>query len=130
VVLNNREGAVQRHVNLTARATVTGAAAHALMIEQLRKVELQLKTLEQKLNQTFMFDPIPIRVKPCAHQQPFERTENLTLCLQYARQLMQTSQDKTQASDALSTPCFRKWHGSSSLNGAWNRPIPPLPSMS
>jgi hypothetical protein len=108
VVLDNREGTLPRHVALTARATVTGAAAQALMAQQLRKVELQLKTLEQKLNQTFMFDPIPIRVKPCARQQPFDRTESLTLCLQYARQLIQTFQDKTQASDALVYSMFQE----------------------
>ena len=108
VVLDNREGTAPRHVSLTAQATVTGAAAQALMAEQLRKVELQLKTLEQKLNQTFMFDPIPIRVKACTRQQPFERTETLTLCLQYARQLIQTFQDKTQASDALVYSMFQE----------------------
>jgi len=68
---------------------------------QLRKVEQQLHALVQKLNQTFAFDPVQIRVGTCAGRQPFERTEHLTLCLQYARQLMQTFHDKTQASDAL-----------------------------
>ena len=108
VILDNRQGTVPRHVNLTARAAVTRTAAQALMAEQLRKVELQLKTLEQKLNQTFVFDPVPIRVKACDRQQPFERTESLTLCLQYARQLLQTFQDKTQASDALVYSMFQE----------------------
>lgn len=108
VVLDNREGTAPRHVTLTTQATVTGAAAQALMAEQLRKVELQLKALEQKLNQTFVFDPIPIQVKMCDQQQPFKRAESLTLCLQYARQLMQTFQDKTQASDALVYSMFQE----------------------
>lgn len=108
VVLDNREGNRPRHVTLTAQATVTGAAAQALMAEQLRKVELQLKTLEQKLNQTFVFDPVPIHVKMCDHQQPFERADSLTLCLQYARQLIQIFQDKTQASDALVYSMFQE----------------------
>lgn len=108
VILDNREGIALRHVNLTAQATVTGAAAQALMAEQLRRVELQLKTLEQKLNQTFIFNPIPIRVKTCNRQQPFERAESLTLCLQYAQQLMQTFQDRTQASDALVYSMFQE----------------------
>jgi hypothetical protein len=108
VVLDNRDGSNGRRVNLTLKATATNAAAQALMAEQLRKIELQLKTLEQKLNQMFIFNPRPIRVKTCEGQQPFERTETLTLCLQYARQLMQTFQDRTQATDALMYSLFQE----------------------
>ena len=108
VVLDNREGANARRVNLTLKATATTAAAQALVAEQLRKVELQLKTLGQKLNQMFIFKPVPVRVKTCETQQPFERTETLTLCLQYARQLMQTFQDRTQATDALIYSLFQE----------------------
>ena len=108
VVLDNREGAVRRQVSLTAQATLGGAAAQALMNAQLRKVELQLQTLVQKLNQTFVFDPVPIQVKTCDRQQAFERAGSLTLCLQYARQLMQTFHDKTQASDALVYSLFQE----------------------
>jgi len=108
VMLDNREGSVRRQVSLTAQATLGGAAAQALMNAQLKKVELQLQTLVQKLNQTFVFDPVPIRVKTCDRQQPFERGSSLTLCLQYARQLMQTFQDKTQASDALVYSMFQE----------------------
>jgi hypothetical protein len=64
--------------------------------------------LEQKLNQMFVFEPMPIRVKTCDGQRPFERTETLTLCLQYASQLMQTFQDRTQASDALVYSMFQE----------------------
>lgn len=108
VVLDNREGAVKRQVRLTAQAKLGGTAAQALMNAQLRKVELQLQSLVQKLNQTFVFDPVPIQVKTCDRQQPFERAGNVTLCLQYARQLMQTFQDKTQASDALVYSMFQE----------------------
>ena len=108
VVLDNREGAIKRQVRLTAQATLGGAAAQALMNAQLRKVELQLQALARKLNQTFMFEPVPIQVKTCDRQQPFERAGNVTLCLQYARQLMQTFQDKTQASDALVYSLFQE----------------------
>ena len=108
VVLDNREGAIRRQVNLTAQATLGEAAAQALMNAQLKKVELQLRTLVQKLNQTFVFDPVPIQVKTCDRQQPFDRTTGLTLCLQYARQLMQTFHDKTQASDALVYSLFQE----------------------
>jgi hypothetical protein len=108
VVLDNREGAITRQVRLTAQATLGGAAAQALLNTQLRKVELQLHTLVQKLNQTFVFDPVPIHVKMCDRRQPFERVGNVTLCLQYARQLMQTFQDKTQASDALVYSMFQE----------------------
>ena len=106
VVLDNREGAIKRQVSLTAQATLGGTAAQALLNAQLRKVELQLQALVQKLNQTFVFDPVPIQVKTCDRRQPFERAGSMTLCLQYARQLMQTFQDKTQASDALAYSMF------------------------
>jgi hypothetical protein len=108
VVLDNREGAIKRQVHLMAQATIGGAAAQALLNAQLRKVELQLHTLVQKLNQTFLFDPVPIQVKTCDRRQPFERAGSLTLCLQYARQLMQTFHDKTQASDALVYSLFQE----------------------
>ncbi|TKB72675.1 MAG: hypothetical protein E8D46_13815 [Nitrospira sp.] len=108
VVLDNREGAIKRQVSLTTQATLGGAAAQALMNAQLRKVELQLQSLVQKLNQTFVFDSVPIQVKLCDRPQPFERASSLTLCLQYARQLMQTFQDKTQASDALVYSLFQE----------------------
>ena len=130
VVLDNREGTAQRHVNLTAQATLTGAAAQALVAEQLRKVELQLKALEQKLNQTFVFDPIPIQVKTCDRQQPFERTESLTLCLQYARQLIQTLQDKTQASDALVYSMFQEMARLFQSQWSLESTNPSAPSMS
>ena len=106
VVLDNREGAIKRQVSLTAQATLGGTAAQALLNAQLRKVELQLQALVQKLNQTFVFEPVPIQVKTCDRRQPFERAGSVTLCLQYARQLMQTFQDKTQASDALAYSMF------------------------
>ena len=106
VVLDNREGAIKRQVSLTAQATLGGTAAQALLNAQLRKVELQLQALVQKLNQTFVFDPVPIQVKTCDRRQPFERAGSVTLCLQYARQLTQTFQDKTQASDALAYSMF------------------------
>ena len=108
VVLDNREGAIKRQVRLTAQATLGGTAAQALLNAQLRKVELQLQALVQKLNQTFVFDPVPIQVKACDRRQPFERAGSVTLCLQYARQLMQTFQDKTQASDALVYSMFQE----------------------
>lgn len=108
VVLDNREGTARRAVNLTARAALSGPAAQALMAEQLRKVEAQLKALEQKLAQTFAFDPIAIHVRPCQRGRSFERTQGLTLCLDYARQLMTAFQDKTQASDALVYSMFQE----------------------
>jgi len=108
VVLDNREGAIRRQISLTAQATLGGASAQALLNAQLKKVELQLQGLAQKLNQTFVFDPVPIQVKTCDRQQPFERTGSVTLCLQYARQLMQTFHDKTQASDALVYSMFQE----------------------
>lgn len=94
VVLDNRQGPIKRQVRLTAQATLGEAAAQALLNAQLRKVERQLQGLVQQLNQTFVFDPVPIQVKTCDRRQPFERTGSVTLCLQYARQLMQTFQDK------------------------------------
>ena len=108
VVLDNREGAITRQVRLTAQASLGGAAAQALVNAQLRKVELQMQALVQKLNQTFEFNPVPIQVKSCDSRQPFERAGNVTLCLQYARQLMQTFHDKTQASDALVYSLFQE----------------------
>lgn len=108
VIFDNRDGAVRRSASLTARATLSGTAAQALLAEQLRKVEAQLKALEQKLAQTFAFDPIAIRVRPCQRPRPFERTDGLTLCLEYARHLMTTFQDKTQASDALVYSMFQE----------------------
>ena len=108
VVLDNREGALTRQVRLTAQASLGGAAAQALLHAQLQKVERQLHTLVQKLNQTFVFDPVPIQVKSCDSRQPFERAGNVTLCLQYAQQLMQTFHDKTQASDALVYSLFQE----------------------
>lgn len=108
VVLDNREGAIRRQVSLTAQATLGGAAAQAQLNAQLKKVERQLQTLVQKLHQTFVFDPVPMQVKTCERRQPFERAAGLTLCLQYARQLMQTFHDKTQASDALVYSLFQE----------------------
>jgi hypothetical protein len=108
VVLDNRQGTLNRQVRLTAQATLGGAAAQALVNAQLRKVELQLHALVLKLNQTFVFEPVPIQVKTCDRRQPFERAGSVTLCLQYARQLMQTFQDKTQASDALVYSLFQE----------------------
>ena len=108
VVLDNREGAITRQVSLTAQATLGGTAAQALLNAQVRKVELQMQALVQKLNQTFVFNPVPIQVKSCDSRQPFERAGNVTLCLQYARQLMQTFHDKTQASDALVYSLFQE----------------------
>ena len=99
---------IKRQVSLTAQATLGGAAAQSLLNAQLRKVELQLQALVQNLNQTFVFDPVPIQVKTCDRRQPFERAGSLTLCLQYARQLIQTFQDKTQASDALVYSMFQE----------------------
>jgi len=108
VVLDNRGGSGRRVVNLTAQAALSGVAAQALLAEQLRKVETQLKALEQKLAETFAFDPIAMRVRPCQRGRSFERTDGLTLCLDYARQLMTVFQDKTQASDALVYSMFQE----------------------
>ena len=101
IVLDNRTGTDPRHITMTTRARLGGTAAKNLIAAQLKKVEAQLKVLELKLNQAFMFTPIPIRVASCKQTTPFERQEGLTLCLQYARHLMEAFQDKTQASDAL-----------------------------
>lgn len=49
-----------------------------LVALQLQKVEVQLKALEHQLNQTFMFDPIPIRVNTCDHKKLFDRSGDLT----------------------------------------------------
>lgn len=111
VVLDNREGTIRRQVSLTAQATLGEAAAQALMNAQLKKVERQLQSLVQKLNQTFVFDPIPVQVKTRRQPRPFESAGNITLCLQYARQLMQTFHDKTQASGALVYSLFQEIAG-------------------
>jgi hypothetical protein len=108
VVLDNREGDRPRQVTMTTTARLGGETAKNLVAAQLQKVEAQLKALEAQLNRTFMFDPIPIRVNTCKHSTPFERVDGLTLCLQYARRLMETFQDKTQASDALVFSMFHE----------------------
>lgn len=111
VLLDNRNGTRARQVYLTAKAALGGDAARALLNAQLEKVERQLHTLVQKLNQTFAFNPVPIQVKACDRPKPFDREGrdgSLTLCLQYAQQLMQTFQDKTQASDALIYSMFQE----------------------
>lgn len=101
VVLDNRTGTGPRHITMTTTARLGGEAAKKLIATQLKKVEAQLKALELKLNQAFMFTPVPIRVNTCTRAKPFEHSAGLTLCLQYARHLMETFQDRTQASDAL-----------------------------
>jgi len=108
VVLDNRTGTGPRHITMTTTARLQGKAAKDLIASQLRKVEAQLKTLELKLNQAFIFTPIPIRVASCKQTAPFERQDGLTLCLQYARRLMETFRDKTQASDALIYSMFHE----------------------
>ena len=108
VVLDNRGSTVPRQITMTTTARLGGEAAKNLVAAQLRKVEAQLKVLELKLNQAFMFTPVPIRVNACTSAKPFERSEGLTLCLQYARHLMETFQDKTQASDALIYSMFHE----------------------
>jgi hypothetical protein len=108
VVLDNRGGDRPRQVTLTTTARLGGEAAKQLAAAQLRKVETQLKKLELQLNRTFRFDPVPIRIDTCRQTAPFERSEGLTLCLQYARRLMEAFQDKTQASDALVFSLFHE----------------------
>jgi len=108
VILDNRDGAGRRQITVTARAALGGTTAQALMAEQLKRVELQLKTLEQKLNQTFSFAPIDLHVRPCHRSQAFQRTNGLVLCLEYVRHLMESFQDKTQASDALAFSLFSR----------------------
>ena len=108
VVLDNREGTNPRHITMTTTARLSGEAAKNLIAAQLRKVEEQLKVLERKLNQAFMFKPVPIRVSTCGRTTPFEHSEGLTLCLQYAHHLMETFHDKTQASDALIYSMFHE----------------------
>jgi hypothetical protein len=71
------------------------------MAERVRKVEQQLKAMEQRLNRTFVFNPISMHVAACNQPQPFQRANGLTLCFEYARELLTSFQDKTQASDAL-----------------------------
>lgn len=108
VVLDNRGSNRPRQVTLTTTARLGGEAAKQLAAAQLRKVETQLKKLDLQLNRTFLFDPVPIRVNTCRQTTPFERTNGLTLCLQYARRLMEAFQDKTQASDALVFSMFHE----------------------
>jgi hypothetical protein len=107
-VVDNRAGTASRHVTFSTHAKMTEAAAQALFNERVRKVELQLKALEEKLNQTFVFDPVLIQVKRCESPLSFERGATLTLCLQYAQQLMRAFQDTTQASDALVYSLFQE----------------------
>jgi hypothetical protein len=117
-VVDNRSGTASRHVTFSTQAKVTEAAAQALFNERVRKVELQLKALEEKLNQTFMFDPVLIQVKRCQSPLSFERGEKLTLCLQYAQQLMRAFQDTTQASDALVYSLFQEM--ARAFDSQWN----------
>jgi hypothetical protein len=93
---------------MTTTARLGGEAARNIIAAQLQKVEAQLKSLEIKLHQTFMFDPIPIRVNTCNRARPFERADGLTLCLEYARRLMDAFQDKTQVTDALVFSMFHE----------------------
>ena len=108
VVLDNREGDRPRQVTMTTTARIGGETAKKLITAQLQKVEAQLKAVELKLNQAFMFTPVPIRINTCESTRPFERSEGLTLCLQYARRLLETFQDKTHASDALVFSMFHE----------------------
>lgn len=108
VVLDNRRGNRPRQVTMTTTARLGGEAAKQLIAARLQKVEAQLKRLELQLNQTFKFDPVPIRVNTCEHSKPFDRSDGLTLCLQYARQLIEAFQDQTQASDALIYSMFHE----------------------
>jgi hypothetical protein len=108
VVLDNRGGDRPRQVTMTTTARLGGEAARNIIAAQLQKVEAQLKSLEIKLHRTFMFDPIPIRVNTCDRARPFERADGLTLCLEYARRLMDAFQDKTQVTDALVFSMFHE----------------------
>jgi hypothetical protein len=121
VVLDNRDGAAARQVTLTAHATLGDAAARAAAAERLRAVEQQLKAMQQKLSQTFIFEPFTVQVKACEANKPFVRSSNLTLCLEYARQLVATLQDRTQASDALVYSMF--FAIAQRLQAQWNLPL-------
>lgn len=121
VVLDNREGSAARQVTLTADAAMGEAAARAAAAERLRAVEQQLKTMQQKLGQAFIFDPFTVQVKACEANKPFVRSTNLTLCLEYARQLVATLQDRTQASDALVYSMF--FEMAQRLQTQWNLPL-------
>lgn len=106
VVLDNRNAATPKKVTITARASLSKEAAKAIQEERVRQVERQLKKLEQRLNQAFIFEPVPISVKQCGKPAAFVRSDGLTLCLEYVRALLTALSDKAQASDALAYSLF------------------------
>jgi hypothetical protein len=95
------------------------------MAERLRKVEQQLKVMEQQLSRTFLFNPVTIHVAACDRPQPFRRADGLTLCLEYARELLTSFQDKTQASDALVYSMF--YEMAQLFRSQWTAPLPDPP---
>ncbi len=99
VVFDNRSGSEPRAIKATVRAARGG--------ERGGTTEA-LDTFENQLNQLFIFEPFPISAKRCGVPTAFSGPSGIVLCVEYARKLQETLDDKAKAADALLFTLFHE----------------------
>lgn len=101
VVLDNRSGSTSRAVTVTVRAA-RGKT------DQVEAADRILRTFERQLHQLFVFDPFPMRVKPCGRPKAFVGTAGITLCTEYVQLLYDSFGDRQKAQAAFSFSIFHE----------------------
>ncbi len=117
LVFDNRPGGDARTVSVTVRGSRGRSTERSTGEEGPRDISQQsiqafqenLDEFKGKLNQIFIFEPVPLLVKKCGLPRAFATEIGIVLCAEYAQKLYETLGDKEKAGDALLFTIFHEY---------------------
>ncbi|MGH7164153.1 MAG: DUF4344 domain-containing metallopeptidase [Nitrospiraceae bacterium] len=107
VVLDNRTAEEPRAVTVTVRRA-RGDQARATE-DSIEAFQRKLDEFQRNLNQVFVFNPVPLRIKECGAPKAFTTSSAIVLCREYTSMLRETLGDRTKAADAILFTLFHEF---------------------
>ncbi|MGH7165432.1 MAG: DUF4344 domain-containing metallopeptidase [Nitrospiraceae bacterium] len=107
VVLDNRTAEAPRAITVTVRGA-RGDQARARE-DSIGAFQKKLDEFQRNLNQVFIFNPVPLRIKQCGAPKAFTTSSAIVLCREYASMLYETLGDRTKAGDAILFTVFHEF---------------------
>lgn len=108
LIFNNRQRDESRAITVTVKASRGNLGSSQLLSDGLIAAEKKLQELEHQINEVFIFDPFPIRVKQCGVATAFAGEDGIVLCAEYVDKVYQTLKDKEKTSDAMLFTLFHE----------------------
>jgi len=103
LIIDNRRNGVERHftINFNASLDSTSATSEPQKNITLKKINRQLTTFSESLNNIFIFDHVEVQLGKCGAANAFNKDSNIYLCAEYMASLQLILKEKEKIQNIL-----------------------------